>query len=463
MAKHRPFMLLAALLAATFIFSCKEKTNNEEATSTTVVDSTTGKTVPNMRVTLPLLDALFYEEGFEADLKSQLQLTDKSVQQLKTISRQAVEELSEEGPAGYGRSERAAVKLAHEKISGVLGEEKADQLYQMLAQRYNQGDVTGMMPTTPNAIPTDTRVVVNTPAYRMDVFQDGKLLKTYKVGIGYPEFPLPAGMRRAETIIFNPTWTPPNSPWVTGKFKPGETVPGNSKDNPLGPVKIPIGLPALIHGGKRPAKLGSFASHGCVGLTDDMIQDFAGLLSQLGGKPLNPEEVKKRQGGKTEGYKLEQPVPVELRYETIVAENGALHIYRDVYERGTNTVANAEKVLQVYGLSLDKLPEQERKHLLSALRDMNRDAKGDPIVADAGIPVDSAQAATPDELADDRKKGVSAAKQTRAKKNQVTRSVSGEKEMVVPISGLNGKGYPAPVNYESAGTGEVSSDQKAKK
>ena len=66
----------------------------------------------------------------------------------------------------------------------------------------------------PNAVPTDTRVVVNIPAFRMDLFQDGSLVKSYKVGIGYPEFPLPQGLRKAQTIIFNPTWTPPDSPWV---------------------------------------------------------------------------------------------------------------------------------------------------------------------------------------------------------------------------------------------------------
>ena len=59
----------------------------------------------------------------------------------------------------------------------------------------------------PNAVPTDTRVVVNTPAFRMDLFQDGKLLKSYKIGIGYPEFPLPHGLRKAQSIIFNPTWS----------------------------------------------------------------------------------------------------------------------------------------------------------------------------------------------------------------------------------------------------------------
>jgi hypothetical protein len=39
----------------------------------------------------------------------------------------------------------------------------------------------------------------------MDVFKEGKLIKSYKIGIGYPEFPLPSGLRKASTIIFNPT------------------------------------------------------------------------------------------------------------------------------------------------------------------------------------------------------------------------------------------------------------------
>ena len=83
----------------------------------------------------------------------------------------------------------------------------------------------------PNAVPKDTRIVVNIPAFRMDVFKEGALVKSYKVGIGYPEYPLPRGLRKAETIIFNPTWTPPNEPWVRN---PGVVVPAGSKGNPLG-------------------------------------------------------------------------------------------------------------------------------------------------------------------------------------------------------------------------------------
>ncbi len=54
----------------------------------------------------------------------------------------------------------------------------------------------------PNAVPQDTRVVVNIPAYRMDLFQDGKLIKSYKIGIGYPQFPLPTGLTESADDYF---------------------------------------------------------------------------------------------------------------------------------------------------------------------------------------------------------------------------------------------------------------------
>jgi hypothetical protein len=227
----------------------------------------------------------------------------------------------------------------------------------------------------PNAVPTDTRVVVNIPAFRMDLFHDGSLVKTYKIGIGYPEFPLPQGLRKAQQIIFNPTWTPPDSPWVA-KMKnvtPGEKVEAGDKDNPLGPIKIPIGLPSLIHGGKSPARIGKFASHGCVGLTTPQIKDFAVQLARASYTEQVPEKMTSylEDKEKTQTVKLNQIVPVELRYETIVLEDGKLHIYKDVYAQDTNTEENLRSVLEANGLKLEDLPQ--RTEILNALKDVKKE------------------------------------------------------------------------------------------
>ena len=391
-------------------------------------DAKSNAAAANLPVTLPVLDAMFADEAFAGELKSKLQLTDEQVESLRKVASEERANLDEEGKG----TTSAATRRASEKIQGVIGAEKAAAFNSFVSERWAGG--AGALEAKPNSVPSDTRIVVNAPAYRMDVFQNGKLLKTYKVGIGYPEFPLPQGLRKADTIIFNPVWTPPDEPWVKGKFAPGKKVEAGSKDNPLGPVKIPIGLPSLIHGGKSPAKLGGFASHGCVGLTNQQVQDFSVVLASLGNAQLTPEDVadyaKNRE--ETKQVKLGSAVPVELRYETIVVEDGRLHIYRDVYDKGTNTEENLRRVLEAFDVKLEDLSEQERAQVTQALQAMARDAHGNP--------ADGQPEASPTPKGKEEKKNV-----------RETKTIKGEKEIVIDIAALRGKGYPAPVNLDTGG------------
>ncbi|MDI1240573.1 MAG: L,D-transpeptidase [bacterium] len=376
----------------------------------------------NLPVTMPLLDAMFGDESFGTEAKTQLQLTDEELSRVRDAARNSVLELGSDAADDDARSTRNSVEKTRKKIEEIIGAEKTERFFGLVRNRWSAGSQELAL-SRPNEVPTDTRVVVNAPAYRMDLFKDGQLVKTYKIGIGYPEFPLPTGLRKANEIIFNPTWTPPDEPWVKGKVQPGRKVEAGSKLNPLGPIKIPIGLPSLVHGGKDASKLGTFASHGCVGLTSPMVQDFAVQLSSLSGAPISLDEVKGYEKNKTETkeVKLTNAVPVELRYETIVVQNGSVMIYRDVYERGTNTEENLRKVLESYGVNFDQLPETERSQLLDALTQMAVDASG---------------------------KAVEEESDTKTKKNTsktVTRNIKGKKEIAVAVAGLRGKGYPQPV------------------
>jgi lipoprotein-anchoring transpeptidase ErfK/SrfK len=449
-----PLALVAgvALLAAS---GCTTNTTTNTAAPATPAASATPVVIAtpaaspataaaNLPVTLPVLDAMFADEGFAGELKSKLQLTDEQVEGLRKVASEERANLDENG--AQSSTTTAATKRASEKIRAIIGEEKAAAFNSFVSERWagGAGDVAD---ARPNSVPTDTRIVVNAPAYRMDVFQNGKLVKTYKVGIGYPEFPLPQGLRKADTIIFNPTWTPPDEPWVKGKFEPGKKVEAGSKDNPLGPIKIPIGLPSLIHGGKAPAKLGGFASHGCVGLTSPQVQDFSVMLASLGGAQLTPEEVaahaKTRE--ETKQVKLSTPVPVELRYETIVVEDGKLHIYRDVYDKGTNTEENLRRVLEAFGVKLEDLSEQERAQVTQALQAMARDAQGNPAGDASPTPTPSAP------------KG-----KEKEKSEHITYTIKGQKEVVIDIAALRGKGYPAPVNLDNGGAPQPKQQAKKK-
>ena len=349
----------------------------------------------SVKVTLPLLDALLTDEKFVTRVKQNLKLSDQQIEELKHVSSTAVARLRETNAEDVDNNATDAPTRAAEQLRATLGEDKARDLAKLANEYWSKGDTsegstdTVQMSKGPNAVPTDTRVVVNIPAFRMDLFKDGSLVKSYKIGIGYPEFPLPQGLRKAQQIIFNPTWTPPDSPWVA-KMKnvtPGETVEAGDKDNPLGPIKIPIGLPSLIHGGKSPARIGKFASHGCVGLTNPQIKDFTVELARMSNTPNVSGEMDTylQDKEKTKTVKLNQTVPVELRYETIVIEDGKLHIYKDVYAQDTNTEENLRSVLEANGLKLEDLPQRDQ--ILKTLKDVKKETVIDlGSVAQKGYP-----------------------------------------------------------------------------
>jgi lipoprotein-anchoring transpeptidase ErfK/SrfK len=423
--------------------------------------SPTARSAVEVPVTLPVLDALLSDEAFRAKVKSQVSLSDAEISQVQKIAADEVTKLRQANAEDQTGSAEESRQHAAEAIRGAVGEEKAKQLF-ALAQEYwvkgNEEPTADKSADTarasgPNAVPKDTRVVVNIPAYRMDVFREGELVKSYKIGIGYPEFPLPTGMRKAQTIIFNPTWTPPDEPWVAKmkNISVGEKVEAGSKLNPLGPIKIPIGLPSLIHGGKSVAKLGTFASHGCVGLTTPQVQDFAKLLAQTSGTELSDVNIQANLKDKTQTktVKLGHPVPVELRYETIVAEDGKLHIYKDVYDQNSNTEENLRAVLQANGVNMEDLSEAERTQVMDALNAMSSKPQANLPTAAKSAPLATSTAdSTTNKSA--KRATVKAAVKPAAKAKPIAKN---QKEVVIEIAALKGNGYPVAVNFDT-GTGK---------
>lgn len=440
------------------------------STSTSPLPAGSVSSATAIPVTLPVLDALFSDDAFKSTLKAKVELTDDQVAQLQKIAGEEVARLRQSNVEEKSVEEQSsqaeqAREHAAEAIRGVIGEQKAETFFAHARDYWVKGNEgleanktdkeakTTAAPENellpgPNAVPKDTRIVVNIPAYRMDVFKEGSLVKSYKIGIGYPAFPLPTGLRKAQTIIFNPTWTPPDEPWVA-KMKNvsvGEKVAAGSKLNPLGPIKIPIGLPSLIHGGKSPAKLGTFASHGCVGLTSAQVQDFAKLLAQVAGGEISDAAIKSYFADKTKTkvLKLDRVVPVELRYETIVVEDGKLHIYRDVYDQDTNTEANLRAVLEANGIKLEDLSEEERTQVLDALNAMSRHPVKQTAAATTAIsanPGASPLSATSPAGEKVEKKVAAARVKKPIGKNQ--------KEVVIELAALQGKGYPAALNLDT--------------
>jgi hypothetical protein len=138
---------------------------------------------------------------------------------------------------------------------------------------------------------------------------------------------------------------------------------------------------------------------------------------------------------RTKVVKLNKLVPVELRYETIVVEDGKLHIHRDVYDQNTNTEENLRTVLEANDIGLDDLSAEERAQVLDGLNAMSRPKKP----------------ATPKPSSETVQNSTNPAVNANERKAEAERQkkLRNLKEIVIEISLLNGKGYPAPLNLGS--------------
>jgi lipoprotein-anchoring transpeptidase ErfK/SrfK len=473
-------LLLMIPALALFAVSCVTETPTN--TNSVVVSSPTPATSPSpspgmvaeavsVPVTLPVLDALLTDDSFKGELKTKLNLTDDQIAALRKASAEEIGRLQETSSEQQEGAAAEARDRATEVIQSVVGAQQTEALLSLARERWLKGSATDesgkpaettMLPG-PNAVPQDTRVVVNIPAYRMDLFQEGKLIKSYKIGIGYPQFPLPTGLRKAQTIIFNPTWTPPDEPWVA-KMKDiavGEKVAAGSPLNPLGPIKIPIGMPSLIHGGKPVAKIGTFASHGCVGLTNAQIKDFARTLTASVGKEVSDQTIASylKDSTKTRSVKLDAPVPVELRYETIVVEDGKLYIFKDVYDQNTNTEENLQMTLAKSNVRFEDFSPEERDQVREALNAMSsRPQKQVAKEANANANANASPAVSPSNANENSANANANVKKPKTPRKPISRK---QKQVVLEIAALGGKGYPAPVELDT-GSGKPAKKPAAK-
>src|SRR5687767_12761853 len=86
-------------------------------------------------------------------------------------------------------------------------------------------------------------IVVNIPAGRLDVHQGGERIRSYPVSVGTARHATPTGEAGITRMVWNPSWTPPDSEWARDE-RPA--APGWS--NPMGRVKMHLFEDYYVHG-----------------------------------------------------------------------------------------------------------------------------------------------------------------------------------------------------------------------
>jgi hypothetical protein len=187
--------------------------------------------------------------------------------------------------------------------------------------------------------------------------------------VGRKDFPLVIGMRKASQVIWNPDWVPPDSEWIEDykyKVEAGEQIPADDPRNPLGKVKIPLGEGYLIHQAASKNDIGRLLSHGCVRMMKDDLYDLAEKIVAARGWPVSREQIEQAKNNKDRLVaKLENPLLVDINYDTQVVEGGKLYVYPDIYGRNTSTVENLRSELQASGVNAT-LDDQTLKQILDS-------------------------------------------------------------------------------------------------
>jgi lipoprotein-anchoring transpeptidase ErfK/SrfK len=106
-----------------------------------------------------------------------------------------------------------------------------------------------------------TIITVDRTSFRLRLWKDLKLVKTYSIAVGMAGLETPSGVYSINDKQVNPSWHVPNSPWA-GDLA-GQVIP----PGPADPIKarwMGIYAGAGIHGTDDVGSLGSAASHGCI-------------------------------------------------------------------------------------------------------------------------------------------------------------------------------------------------------
>jgi lipoprotein-anchoring transpeptidase ErfK/SrfK len=251
----------------------------------------------------------------------------------------------------------------------ITPEELADASYKHTEESARSDKFTGgrIEKTELQAGKGDIRITVNITAFQMTLWQSGKEVRTYEIGIGRKEFPLPSGLRYARQIIFNPDWVPPDSEWVyEHDVEPGERIEADDPRNPLGKIKIPIGGGGiLIHQAFKASDIGHLVSHGCVRVRLNEIYELIDRIITARALPASREKIERTKKSKDRFViRLDAPLVVDISYDTQVVESGVLHLYPDVYGKKTNTIESLRTELKEAGVDDSKLDDRTLQGML---------------------------------------------------------------------------------------------------
>lgn len=204
----------------------------------------------------------------------------------------------------------------------------------------------------------DIKFTVNVPAFKLTLWQNGKEIKNYPIGVGMKNYPIFVGLKNINNVIWNPVWDAPMSEWVATSLR-GKSIKPTDSRNPLGKIKIPLGHGYLIHQAKGKRDLGSLVSHGCIRMMLKDLYDLNDKIISARSLEVFPKDIKQAKRTKKTFYvETDEKIPIEITYDTMVIEAGVLRIFPDVYSYRKTPIEDLRKELRVNGVESESISDE---------------------------------------------------------------------------------------------------------
>ncbi|HEY7217830.1 MAG TPA: L,D-transpeptidase family protein [Candidatus Binatia bacterium] len=170
-------------------------------------------------------------------------------------------------------------------------------------------------------------IVINIPQRMLFYFKEGRLIRSFPVGLGRHDWPTPTGPFKIVTKEENPIWEVPVSiqEEMQREGKTVKTCVPAGPDNPLGKHWLGLSIAGYgIHGTIAPTSIYQFQTHGCIRVHPD---DIAGLFDEVS-----------------------RGTPGILVYRRLmianVGGNVYLEVHRDVYRKDVDVHVQFEELLK---------------------------------------------------------------------------------------------------------------------
>ena len=136
------------------------------------------------------------------------------------------------------------------------------------AQRQLTRLLAGVTLAAFEAYADDRRIVVSIPDRKLALLHGDRIVKVYDVAVGKRSTPSPQGAFKVVNRMAHPTWYGPDGPVPAGKA------------NPLGTRWMGLSTKGYgIHGTNVPASIGKAASHGCIRMRNQDVEELFELVA----------------------------------------------------------------------------------------------------------------------------------------------------------------------------------------